>query len=67
MGLVPFVFGLPLLSGHPEASGAAPKDKVCIFGGTAEALAGPTGWRGSRNPEGRRMPEAEDRSSAGRG
>lgn len=25
------------LSGHPKASGAAPKDKGCFFGGTAKA------------------------------
>src|SRR6185437_12206054 len=44
------------LSGHPKASEAAPKDKVCFFGGTAKAkrsAAVPPGWRGNRNPKGR--------------
>ena len=36
-GFGSFRFGLPLLSGHPKASGAAPKDKVCFLGGTAKA------------------------------
>src|SRR6185437_7863009 len=45
------------LSGHPKASEAAPKDKVCFFGGTAKAKrsgAVPLGWRGNRNPPGPR-------------
>src|SRR6185437_7824079 len=45
------------LSGHPKASEAAPKDKVCFFGGTAKAKrsgAVPPGWRGNRNPPGPR-------------
>ena len=34
-----FSFLLPISSGHQKASGAAPKAKVCFFGGTARAQA----------------------------
>src|ERR1700732_1418318 len=56
-------------SGHETASGAAPKAQVCFFGGPPRrGSAGPAGWRGSRNPQGREeRAEAEDRRAAGRG
>src|SRR5260370_32859884 len=54
------------LSGHPKASGAAPKDKVCFFGGAAKASAGPPEGGGGATG-GPLKAEAEDHSSAGRG
>src|ERR1700732_3988051 len=44
-----FSFSAPeSLSGHPKASGGAPKDKVWFFGGTAKARAGPKDGRGAK-------------------
>src|ERR1700688_201323 len=68
--MMQFSFSAPeSLSGHPKASGAAPKDKVCFFGGTAKAQrsgAGPhRGWRGNRNPKGGNSPKQKTAAPPG--